>query len=449
MNIELELLVSEGPLAGRRFSVPADGLRLGRSSSCEISISDLALSRNHCLFEVRDGGLWVTDLASANGTFVNDEQLGPDSRKLQSGDRILVGDTVIRVVAPGKAAPAPDPALAADATSAPVLPKIDLGLGGDEQSPTGEAAAAARPSRLRLVLWGIALVSVLAALALVFLPVSLAPVEQEKPIPDDEGTLLSFSFEKVEASTGSIFRCLYTYKAPQLSAEIDELSEVERHMPRKTVELGDDARKRLSEILSTAKLRGFDPEYTGTPSEPGALQSFRLHVVRSARAFDVVIENGVAPQAFQDVCSQLDAFAKSELRIWAIQSTVKELLEKSAAARRVADERWAERGETNYEKFDEALKKYQESLYYLETVNPKPANYRETCELCEMVKQEIERVYKQLHSSYAKYYHMEKWELARKELQDILTLVPDSNDERYREAQSQLLELESRIKSRR
>lgn len=449
MNIELELLVTEGPLAGRRFNVSADGLRLGRSSSCEISISDPALSRSHCLFEARDGGLWVTDLASANGTFVNDEQLGTDSRQLRSGDQILVGETLIRVVAPGKAAPEPDPVPAVDAAAAPALPKIDLGLGGGEQPSTGETSGAARPSRLRLLLWSVALVSVLGALALIFLPISSTPAVQEKPLPDDEGELLSFTFEKVEAGTGSIFRCFYTYKAPQLSAEIDELSEDERHMPKKTVELGDDARKRLSEILSTAKLREFDPEYTGTPSEPGTLQSFRLHVVRSPRAFDVTIENGVAPQAFQDVCSQLDAFAKSELRIWAIQSTVKELLEKSAVARRVADERWAERGETNYEKFDEALKKYRESLHYLETVNPKPADYKETCERCEMVKQEIERVYKQLHSSYAKYYHLEQWEQARKELQDILTLVPDSNDERYREAQSQLLELESRIKSRR
>ena len=71
MGTQLEILVTVGPLKDRRFSVPANGIRLGRSSSCEISIPDPALSRNHCLFETRDGGLWVTDLASANGTLVN------------------------------------------------------------------------------------------------------------------------------------------------------------------------------------------------------------------------------------------------------------------------------------------------------------------------------------------------------------------------------------------
>ena len=46
-----EILVVQGLLKGSRFTVPEIGLRLGRSSTCEISIPDPALSRNHCLFE--------------------------------------------------------------------------------------------------------------------------------------------------------------------------------------------------------------------------------------------------------------------------------------------------------------------------------------------------------------------------------------------------------------
>ena len=59
-----EILVVQGLLKGSRFTVPEIGLRLGRSSTCEISIPDPALSRNHCLFEVRDNALWVTDRKS-------------------------------------------------------------------------------------------------------------------------------------------------------------------------------------------------------------------------------------------------------------------------------------------------------------------------------------------------------------------------------------------------
>ena len=126
MDTKLELIVTVGPLKDRRFSVPADGIRLGRSSSCEISIPDPALSRNHCLFETRDGGLWVTDLASANGTIVNDVQLGPDSQRLQLGDVVLVGDSALQVVAAEGKIPDRGPVPAAN----PAMPVIDLGLGG-------------------------------------------------------------------------------------------------------------------------------------------------------------------------------------------------------------------------------------------------------------------------------------------------------------------------------
>ena len=54
----------KGPLAGRRFEVGPGGLRLGRSSTCDIHVPDEELSRNHCLFEAAGPtGLRVTDLA--------------------------------------------------------------------------------------------------------------------------------------------------------------------------------------------------------------------------------------------------------------------------------------------------------------------------------------------------------------------------------------------------
>ena len=94
-----ELLIATGPMQGTRFQVAIGGTRLGRSSSNDVCIPDEELSRNHCLLE-RSGesGLRLTDLASANGTFVNGEQLGAESRELQVGDTIEVGSTTITVV---------------------------------------------------------------------------------------------------------------------------------------------------------------------------------------------------------------------------------------------------------------------------------------------------------------------------------------------------------------
>ena len=439
---QLELLVTDGPLKGRRFAVPDEGLRLGRSSTCEISIPDPALSRNHCLFETRDGGLWVTDLASANGTVVNDVQLGPESQRLQPGDRVLVGNSALRAVATGGANAAPGPAPAPD----PMPSEIDLGLGGGE--PPAEGAADGRPSGRRFLLWSVALASVAVAAALILLPVATDPEgAAAAPLVADADQLVSFTFEKVEASARAIYRYALAYDGQSLRVAIDDVPESNRHV-KKTVELSADARARLADILSSPDLYRLAPEHVGNPSEPGALRSFSLHVIRTTRVFDLSIENKSEPDAFRDVRGRLEAFAKSELGIWAIQSSVAELVAMSADARRVADAKWAERG-SKFGNLAEALRKYDEALHYLETVDPKPTDYEETRTRRAAVAQELERVYVLHRGNADQAIGTRNWEQARYELHVLFELVPDAKDERHQDASRKLLEVEARMKAKR
>ena len=44
---------------------------VGRSSDCDYQIHQPLISRRHCLIHLRDGDIWVQDLGSLNGTFVN------------------------------------------------------------------------------------------------------------------------------------------------------------------------------------------------------------------------------------------------------------------------------------------------------------------------------------------------------------------------------------------
>ena len=88
---KLELLVVRGMMSGRRFPISVNGSRLGRAGSCEIAINDPILSRHHCLFEYVHGDLRLTDLASANGTFVNGEELCARTIVLRHNDVITVG----------------------------------------------------------------------------------------------------------------------------------------------------------------------------------------------------------------------------------------------------------------------------------------------------------------------------------------------------------------------
>lgn len=141
-----EILVAAGPQRGRRFAVSSQGLRLGRSSSCEISLADPALSRNHCLFERRDGALWVTDLASANGTLVNGVALGSGSRRLAAGDVVDASGVRLAIVAPGAPAPVLPPRPGAAGA-------FDFGL-VDAARPEGAGRAGALLGRL--LLWAAA-----------------------------------------------------------------------------------------------------------------------------------------------------------------------------------------------------------------------------------------------------------------------------------------------------
>lgn len=64
---------------------------IGRSKKCDICIDDPFLSQEHAQILVRDGGVFLLDLESTNGTFLNDEQISGDAIELFSGDSVHLG----------------------------------------------------------------------------------------------------------------------------------------------------------------------------------------------------------------------------------------------------------------------------------------------------------------------------------------------------------------------
>jgi hypothetical protein len=64
---------------------------VGRHAGCDRRIPNPVVSRRHCLFTWRDGRVWVEDLGSLNGTFLNGDPVhGP--RPLTDGDRLDIAD---------------------------------------------------------------------------------------------------------------------------------------------------------------------------------------------------------------------------------------------------------------------------------------------------------------------------------------------------------------------
>jgi hypothetical protein len=79
--------------AGRRFSVSASGITLGRSKKCDVFIPDQRASRRHA--EVCWDGEFCTlhDLDSANGTLLNGRRIAAP-QSLRDGDEIAVASAI-------------------------------------------------------------------------------------------------------------------------------------------------------------------------------------------------------------------------------------------------------------------------------------------------------------------------------------------------------------------
>ncbi|MHB8680732.1 MAG: FHA domain-containing protein [Acidimicrobiales bacterium] len=80
---------------GQLFEL-SDELTVGRAAGCGVRVEDSYTSNIHARLFRRDGGLWVEDLGSTNGTWVNAERVAEPTR-LGRGDVLQVGGTVFEV----------------------------------------------------------------------------------------------------------------------------------------------------------------------------------------------------------------------------------------------------------------------------------------------------------------------------------------------------------------
>jgi hypothetical protein len=92
------LEVTEPGRAARRVTLPSRPMTIGRASDCELALADAHASRRHARLEVRGGLIVLTDLGSMNGTRVNGHRVR--EVVLGAGDRIELGQSVLRVVEP-------------------------------------------------------------------------------------------------------------------------------------------------------------------------------------------------------------------------------------------------------------------------------------------------------------------------------------------------------------
>jgi signal transduction histidine kinase len=84
------LIYKPGQPGERSFEIGAEPLLVGRAEEHPVAIPDKSLSRNHARIERTGDAVFIVDLGSKNGTFVNG---APVTRaELHHGDRVVLGD---------------------------------------------------------------------------------------------------------------------------------------------------------------------------------------------------------------------------------------------------------------------------------------------------------------------------------------------------------------------
>ena len=95
-RIPTTLTVTEGSLAGTTLSLMDSGVLLGRNPECTLVLDDDFASGRHARIFRRDGGWFVEDLGSTNGTFLESNKL-TEPKPVEVGSTLRIGKTIFEL----------------------------------------------------------------------------------------------------------------------------------------------------------------------------------------------------------------------------------------------------------------------------------------------------------------------------------------------------------------
>jgi hypothetical protein len=440
MGRVVNLIVEKGLDRGREIAVPAEGIRIGRSSRNDVVLNDSGTSKFHCRFFFKPGeGLWVTDLASSNGTLLNGVSI--QEARVPVGGEVVIGDTVIRVVderAPGETVvpPAGEPAIPAPAD-------VDLGL---SRAPVAKKA----PPPMRRYLLILTAVMVCAAVAawvpwrglygrlnaLVSPPPPPPPPVVNTPLP------VALAFERVEATGSNIFRYSFEVVNNQLVVQVDDLAH-DRHV-RREKKLGQEPMEELCRSIESAGFFDLLDDYSGIA--PGVYESSDLSVTVGTRTRRVRVLNRVEPEPFAMARTRIEEFGKNEVGLAALATEPKELVAKANESFLLGCKLYDER-EIRFENLSLAIRSFRDVEWCLETIEPKPDFYGDALRRQKDCEQELQKRYDDLWFSAERAVKLRDWQEAAKYLRIIRDMIPDRSDDRHLNAYKKLVDVERRLES--
>src|SRR5437879_7640107 len=123
------IIISEKGGAERKESFDKNEINVGRVQGNDLMLPKGNVSKHHARLLYRDGRFIVTDLKSTNGTYVNGRKIA-QATIVREGDKIYIGDFVLRLDAGSGAEQAPSP----DDESVRTLARNNAGASQQQQA---------------------------------------------------------------------------------------------------------------------------------------------------------------------------------------------------------------------------------------------------------------------------------------------------------------------------
>jgi diguanylate cyclase (GGDEF)-like protein len=97
------LIVIRGIPQGKRFLLEGPStFVVGRGKGVDIQVDDANVSRQHAQITIEGDYIYVVDMGSRNGTFVNDEPIGKERIALAKEDMVRIGNTILKYLPAGQ-----------------------------------------------------------------------------------------------------------------------------------------------------------------------------------------------------------------------------------------------------------------------------------------------------------------------------------------------------------
>jgi pSer/pThr/pTyr-binding forkhead associated (FHA) protein len=156
--MDVKLFIKKGATGSHEIPLTTVETLVGRQKGCKLRIPSGTVSRHHCRLLYEDDRLFVEDLNSSNGTFLNGARV-QGKQLVQPGDEIEVGPVIfvanyllVELGEPEIAAPAGETPLEIDGPGEAAVEVFAVeGPPPEEESPTQRKVIPAEDAPLALV----------------------------------------------------------------------------------------------------------------------------------------------------------------------------------------------------------------------------------------------------------------------------------------------------------